>query len=109
MLNEARLAKEIKAMLDDVVPGAMEQAWLETFPGNSEAGRELAKKFGETFNKLTSPHISQRLAAAIDYYVRNADIYGTLITTGSPVLHTCAIESPFPLTNGKVPNTLGLK
>ena len=79
------------------------------FPEQSKTGDNIAKKFGETVNDLISEPMAQRLAAAIDYHVRSANIYGTIITVGSMVTQTAVVNSPSPLTNGKVPNTLGIK
>ena len=63
----------------------------------------------ETLTEKVIDPLAKRLAAAIDYYVRNANVYGTIITTGSPVTQMAAISSPTPLTNGKIPNTFGIQ
>jgi hypothetical protein len=50
------------------------------------------------------------MAQAIDYYTKNAQIFGTVITMGSPTTQTAMINStPMPATNGSIPNTLGIK
>ena len=109
MLKVDKLEKEIKKAFDETFPGALEQAMLMIFPEQSKTGDNIAKKFGETVNDLISEPMAQRLAAAIDYHVRSANIYGTIITVGSPVTQTAVISSPTPLTNGKIPNTLGIQ
>ena len=109
MLKVDKLEKEIKKAFDETFPGALEQAMLMIFPEQSKTGDNIAKKFGETVNDLISEPMAQRLAAAIDYHVRSANIYGTIITVGSMVTQTAGVNSPSPLTNGKVPNTLGIK
>lgn len=108
MLNIASLQKEIQAAFDETLPGAFEQALLKTMPTHTEAGDAMAKEFGRTVNDLISESLSNRLAAAIDYHVKSATIYGTLITVGSPFTQTCVVTSPSPMTNGKVPNSLGI-
>jgi hypothetical protein len=109
MLNEDKLYKNILELLNNTLPTAFEYALLATFPGMSETGSDIAKKFGESIDTAISDAIAKGLASAIDCYVKNADIYGTVITVGSPTTQTAKIESPSVLTNGKVPNTLGLK
>ena len=109
MLKKDKLEQEIKRAFDETFPGALEQAMLKIFPEQSKTGDNIAKKFGETVNDLISEPMAKRLAAAIDYYVRSADIYGTIVTVGSMVTQTAVVNSPSPLTNGKVPNTLGIK
>ena len=109
MLNENKLYKEIKASFNETFPTAFEHAFRTTFPEQSAAGNEVAKQFGKSIDDAISDPLAKRLAAAIDYYVRNANVYGTIITTGSPVTQMAAISSPTPLTNGKIPNTFGIQ
>lgn len=109
MLKIDKLQDEIKKAFDDTIPGALEQALQLTFPEKTATGDDIAKRFGETVNDLISEALAQRLAAAIDYHVRSADIYGTIVTVGSPITQTATIESPSAVVNGKVPNTLGIK
>ena len=109
MLNVDNLEKEIKKAFDETFPGALEQAMLVILTKKTKTGDDIAKKFGETVNDLISEPMAQRLAAAIDYHVRSASIYGTIVTVGSMVTQTANINSPSALTNGKVPNSLGIK
>lgn len=109
MLKVDKLESEIKKAFDETLPGAFEQAVLLIFPEKSKTGDDIAKKFGETVNDLISEPLAQRLAAAIDYHVRSATIYGTIITVGGMVTQTAMINSPSAITNGKVPNSLGIK
>lgn len=108
MLKVDKLEGEIKKAFDETLPGAFEQALLLIFPEKSDTSDKIAKQFGETVNDLISEPIAQRLAAAIDYHVRSANIYGTIITVGSMVTQTAVVNSPSAITNGKVPNTLGI-
>lgn len=109
MLKVDKLENEIKKAFDETLPDALEQAMLVIFPEKTKTGDDIAKKFGETVNDLISEPLAQRLAAAIDYHVRSASIYGTIVTVGSMVTQTANINSPSAITNGKVPNTLGIK
>ncbi len=108
MLKVSKLEQELKKAFDETLPGAFEQAVLLMFPEKTATGDDIAKKFGETVNDLVSEPLAQRFAAAIDYHVRSATIFGTIITVGSMVTQTAVINSPSALTNGKVPNTLGI-
>lgn len=106
MLNPDNLEKQIKNALEQYLPVAFEQAILTLMPGKSKEGDEMAKNFGNTVSKLLAEPLASSLAAAIDYYVKNISISGTIITTGSPVTQQSIISSPSPLTNGIVPNSL---
>ena len=109
MLNVDTLEKELKKAFDETFPNAASEASKSTYPKDSELGTEICENFGKVFNDLIAEPLAQRFAAAIDYHVRSATIYGTIITVGSPTTQTAAINSPTPLTNGKIPNTLGIK
>lgn len=109
MLKLDKLEKEIKKAFDETLPGAFEKGLRMTFPKDSKSGDEISKEFGKLINDMLAEPLAQRLAAAIDYHVRSIDIYGNLITNGPPTTHFCMINSPSPLTNGKVPNTLGVR
>lgn len=108
-LKKKTLQKEIQDAIEKLLPNALEQGLLATMPRKTKACEEQAKKFGEVITKTLAKSLSEALASAIDYHVRSADIYGNLITNGSPSTHYCTINSPSPLTNGKTPNTLGIK
>ena len=108
MLNPTRLESELKTAFEEVLPAAFETAIKETFPEKSKAGDKMAKQFGETIKDLVCADLAKRLAGAIDYYIKNANVYGTIITTGSPFTQTAVIQSPSPATNGKIPCSLGI-
>lgn len=111
MLNPANLKQKIKDCFDQTIPGAFEQAFQETFPGKSEVGDDLAKKFGETFCDLVSDAWAEHLSSAIDYYIKSGCIYGLVLTTGSPVAQQAILPPGLNLGNpaaGIVPNTLGI-
>ena len=109
MLKINDLKKQIQIGLKDVYKPAVERAFLMMFPEKTEYGDELCKNIAETFVDLTAEPMADILAGAIDYYVRNITITGTLITTGAPTTHMCNITpSPTPITAGKIPNTLGI-
>lgn len=110
MLNVEGLAQDIKAVFDDTMPGAFEQAFLSMFPEKTKDGDEKAKEFGKTICNLLSESWAKGIAGAIDYYIKAGSIYGTIITAGSPFTQT-AVISPINLGNptaGAVPNTLGI-
>lgn len=109
MLNVARLKQEIQKAFDETLPPAFEQGFLQLVPQSSQDSKDRAKQFGETINNLISEALADRIANAIDYYVKNAQIFGTIITVGSMVTQTAMINStPTPAVNGSVPNTLGI-
>lgn len=109
MLQVTELEKALTRSLEEVLPSALEEAFKHVLPNSSKAGDEKAKEFGQCISDMISSPLGTRFANAVDYYIKNADIYGQIITVGSPTTQTARIESPSPLTNGKVPNTLGIK
>lgn len=109
MLKKDKLKQEIQSAIEDILPPALEQGMKHTFPRNTKSGDTSAQNFAETVTKLLAEPLASALAAAIDYHVRSAEIYGTVITVGSPSSQVARINSPSPLTNGKVPNSLGIK
>ena len=109
MLNMEALKSQIKFGLTNVYKPAIEQAVLMTFPEKSDLGDEMAKNIADAFDDMTAEQFADILAGAIDYYVRNIDVTGMLITTGSPGTHTCTISAADkPIKAGKIPNTLGI-
>ena len=108
MLNVVRLEQEITKAFKEVFPTALETAFKQTLPEKTNDGDQKSKEFADTFTKLIAEDMGKRLANAIDYYIKNANIYGTIITMGGPFSQTAVIQSPSPVTNGKVPNSFGL-
>jgi hypothetical protein len=108
-LKKSTLKKEIQDAIEQLLPPALEQGINVTFPRATESGEDIAKKFADTVTEILAAPMAEALAAAIDYHVKSADVYGNLITNGSPSTHFCTISSPSPITNGKVPNSLGIK
>ena len=109
MLNVDDLESQIKTALKNIIPLAIEQCKLAEYPMDSEIGKSRAKAFAESFDELVSEELAKIIASAIDYYVKNMNITGTIITSGSPSTHVAKISpAPTPITGGKIPNTLGI-
>ena len=109
MLKPNDLKTAIKNALTDIYKPAVEELVLGLLADKTTAGDEMAKGIAERFDAATSDQMADILSAAIDYYVRNISVTGTLITTGSPWIHTVSINAaPTPITAGKIPNTLGI-
>lgn len=110
MLNSTAFANEIKGIFDDILPDALEAALNSLADYKSKDLEKKNKEFADMLTNMLSMPLSQRLAGAIDHYIKSGQIYGTIITTGSPLSQTGVI-APSPLgmaTSGKVPNTLGI-
>ena len=109
MLMVADLENQIKCAFQNIIPPAIERCKLQEYSVESDVGKKMAKDFADTFDELVCADLAKLIANAIDYYVKNAQIFGTIITVGSPVTQTAVITSmPTPVANGKVPNTLGI-
>lgn len=107
MLNPDGLEQQIKNALEQYLPPTFEQAAHVLMPGTGDECDEMCKDFGQTVADLLSEPLASSLAAAIDYYVKNISISGTIITTGSPVTQQAPIvPAPTPTVAGVIPNTL---
>ena len=110
MLNSTSLQNELKEIFDDILPEALEVALNSVLDYKSEDAEEKNKNLADKFTEMVSAPLAQRLAGAIDHYIKSGQLYGTIITAGSPVTQT-AVIAPSPMgmvTSGKVPNTLGI-
>ena len=109
MLNVDGLKDNIKQMIQDIVIPAIKEIELARQPVKSDVGDKQAQQIADTFDELVTDSLAENLANAIDYYVKNIAITGTIITVGGPFSQTAKISSmPTPVANGKVPNTLGI-
>lgn len=109
MLNVDGLKEQIMQTIKDVIIPAIKEIELARQPNKSDVGEKQAEQIAETFDELVTEPLADNLANAIDYYIKNMAITGTIITTGSPVTQTAIITSQkTPVANGKVPNTLGI-
>ena len=103
------LKEHLSVGLKNIVVPAIERIESIRYQNTSELGKEKAKEIKEAFDSMVSDSLAEVIAQAIDYYIRNAAITGTIITTGGPVTQQAQITHiETPITNGKVPNTLGI-
>ena len=105
MLNVDGLKDNIKQMIQDIVIPAIKEIELARQPNKSDIGEKQAEQIAETFDELVSEPLADNLANAIDYYVKNIAITGTIITVGSPTtLLSRSIRMPTPIyTQRKTP------
>jgi len=109
MLKVDDLKSQIKSALSEYIPLALETCFKNSSPIRSESSDKMAEDFAKQFDEIVSEPLAQSIASAIDYYIRNADITGFIITNGSPTTHTTTINPPpTPIMGGKIPNTLGI-
>lgn len=109
MLNSTALKLQLQTGFSAIFKTAIETMMLNMFPETSNAGNEYAKRAADDFDKLVSDDLATLISTSIDAYIKNASITGTIITAGSPSTQTAKISSlPTPVSNGKVPNTLGI-
>ena len=112
MLDKNALKDNIEAGLRDIVAPAIEECILRTYPGKSDIGDKTAEQFKLNFDKLVSEQLAEVLASAIDYYVRNIEIYGKIWS--SPLIPHSMFQAKInsfsmPMLNGTIPNSLGIK
>lgn len=92
-LDKAGLKKRIKTAVEKTLPNALEIGLKTTFPTDTDTGDEVAKKFADTVTEVFADSFAEHLSSAIDYYVKTAEVYGTMLlsnimTVGSPTQHT---------------------
>ena len=109
-LDQGKLKKEIQSAFNEILPDAFETAFKKVCPGDSNDGNEAAKRFGETVDNLVSEPLAERLSAAIDYYVKNAQIFGKFMilgvsTVGGPTAQAQVV--PLNVTVDTLPTGLG--
>lgn len=110
MLNSDTLSEYISNAIRTIVCPAIKQCILNSFPNKSDSGDEIAETFSNNFDDLVSDQLGMAIASAIDYYIKNAELYGTIITSGSPTTQVARLNPmSMPLINGAVPNTIGIK
>jgi len=109
MLNVSALQKQIKSALSQYIPAALETCMKNGASIRSEETDKAAAAFAKQFDEMVSEPLAQSIASAIDYYVKNADITGTIITVGNKFTQMAHISPPpTPITGGKIPNTFGI-
>lgn len=109
MLDPDKLKSEIIDGIQTTIIPAIERIELMKLPTTSEDGNDMAKEVANTFDEIVTEPLAEIIANAIDYYVKNMNITGTIITVGSPVTQTAVIApAPTPITGGKIPNTFGI-
>lgn len=109
MLNVDQLKEQIQTGFKQILTPAIERILLMQYPEKTKEGSEMSKNIADTFEDIVAESLAEVLANAIDSYIKNIAITGTVITVGGPATQTAQITSmPTPITNGKVPNTLGI-
>lgn len=106
MLVKATLQTQLEQSFNIIFPNAFEQVFKNILPVDSKDGKDAAKEFGKTVADMVSGPLADALASAIDYYVHNISLSGTIITAGTPVTQTAIVVPQPPLTAGIVPNSL---
>jgi len=109
MLKPDDLKSQIASSIKNIVVPAIEQCFKNMSPTKSEKRYADAENFAKSFDNQVTEQLADALASAIDYYVKNADITGTIMTIGSPTSQSAIIAPPpSPVAGGKVPNTFGI-
>lgn len=100
--------KDIVNAFKETLPGAFKLALLHTFPEKSDMGEELAENFGKEICDCLAEPLGERIAAAVDAYIKTGTISGLIVTSGLATTQTATLTQ-FNLGNplGKfAPNTL---
>ena len=110
MLDKDTLKENLANGISTIVRPAIEECFKRMWPSKSNIGDSYAEAFANNFDEMVSDQLAEVFAAAIDYYVKNIEIFGTVITVGSPTTQTAQINGmSTPLLNGAIPNTLGIR
>lgn len=110
MLDVDTLTDQIYTGIQNVIVPAIKTMIRSGYPKNSDIGDEVSEEQSNVFDELVSKQFAEILANAIDYYVKNIAIEGTIITNGSPTTQVAKITAnKVPQVNGKIPNSLGIR
>lgn len=110
MLDKETLKENIQYSISTIVAPAFKECIKKYHGHSSDWADARAENFANNFSELVAEPFADVIAGAIDYYVKNAEIFGTVITVGSPTTQTARINSGnVPITNGVIPNTLGIR
>lgn len=110
MLNVDSLKDQICMGIKNIIVPAIKETIRTGYPQESDIGNEISEEQSSVFDDLVSEQFADVLANAIDYYVKNMAIEGTIITNGGPTTQIARINAnPIPKINGKLPNTLGIR
>lgn len=111
MINTDNISGQLESGFHSILRTAAKQAFLAISPDDvSETVTDTADKFADTIDELTAKPLADLFASVIEYAIKSVDIYGTVITVGNRVTQTAKITGTgVPLTNGVVPNSLGIK
>ena len=109
-LDQGKLKQHIQQAFEEILPDAFETAFSKVCPSDSTDGNNAAKQFGETVSEMVSEQLADRLSSAIDYYVKNAQIFGKFMilgisTVGSPTAQAQVV--PLNITVDTMPTGLG--
>ena len=109
MLDVEKLKNELKDGIHNIVIPAIDELIKISSPYQGSQNDEKAKTMADAFDDLVSEQLAEVFANAIDYYVKNMAITGTIITVGNSFTQKAKVISmPTPMLNGQVPNTLGI-
>jgi hypothetical protein len=109
MLDSNKLQKQLQQSIQDIIIPAIEQLELKRYPYKNQWSERNAKEISKLFDNLVSEPLAKVIADAIDCYIKNANVTGTIITTGSPTTQVARINpAGTPTMGGKIPNTFGI-
>jgi hypothetical protein len=110
MLDQGKLKSSIQSAFEEISQPALETAFSKVCPKDTNDGSSAAKNFADTATELISEPLAERLASAIDYYVRNANVFGNFMilgvtTVGSPCAQSQVV--PLPISVQTMPVGMG--
>lgn len=126
MLNPKVLENEIYTAFKETLLPAVSTALANQLGYNGERENTLVKNFSETIDDVCLHDLSERLALAIDAYIKKIDLDGTLLIYPGQIMTTTVGNkhtqmgpntnpvtisvkgTTVPQTNGLIPNTLGI-
>ena len=98
-LDQGKLKDNIQKAFEDIFQPALETAFSKVCPKDTNDAANVAKNFADTATELIAEPMAEQLSAAIDYYVRSANIFGQFMilgvaTVGSPAAQTQVVPLP---------------
>ena len=81
-LDQGKLKDNIQKAIEDCFQPAFETAFKRTLPSETTEGDEISKKFADVAVEMIAEPFAEQLSAAIDYYIKNADVHGQMMLMG---------------------------
>ena len=111
MLDVDLLSEQIAQGIRTTIIPAICRMEMQRAPIKNNQVRKECEAMAKAFDDIVTDRLAEIIAKSIDYYIKNGDIHGIIMTTGSPTIQFANVNSAIadtPVTKGVILNTLGI-